>query len=278
MCLCLIGCVPVAETSVQNLSSATSARSLYFFLNLISSYRHEFYRISRDVTCVWRRIETVAASSRSPGSCSTAQTKLRTETCSTVRSGRGVLCRPGHCSHRHQAPACHRARPRSPFVPLTLCTAGPPVYVLATRSLFAVLPRSRRLQCDYCRGPGNCSATVRRHGARLLAVHGQPDIALQDCTWPRLIVRASACTLWPLMCARPARTAIDRRHVAGHRQCPPWRHADDLPTTAPGCGQRTYPCPLGRSDPHYTYISSHTPSRFKTRYFYFHHLFYKNTY
>lgn len=177
------------------------------FLNLICSYRHEFYRISRDVTCVWRRIETVAASSRSPGSCSTAQTKLRTETCSSVRSGRGVLCRPGHCSHRHQAPACHPARPRSPFVPLTLCTAGPPVYVLATRSLFAVLPRSRRLQCDYCRGPGNCSATVRRHGARLLAVHGQPDIALQDCTWPRLIVRASACTLWPLMCARPARTA-----------------------------------------------------------------------
>lgn len=112
------------------------------FLNLICSYRHEFYRISRDVTCVWRRIETVAASSRSPGSCSTAQTKLRTETCSSVRSGRGVLCRPGHCSHRHQAPACHRARPRSPFVPLTLCTAGPPVYCTCLRHAH-YLPSSR---------------------------------------------------------------------------------------------------------------------------------------
>lgn len=114
----------------------------FFLLNLISSYRHEFYRISRDVTCVWRRIETVAASSRSPGSCSTAQTKLRTETCSSVRSGRGVLCRPGHCSHRHQAPACHRARPRSPFVPLTLCTAGPPVYCTCLRHAH-YLPSSR---------------------------------------------------------------------------------------------------------------------------------------
>lgn len=151
MCLCLIGCVPVAETSVQILSSATSARSLFFSLNLISSYRHEFYRISRDVTRVWRRIETVAASSRSPGSCSTAQTKLRTETCSTVRSGRGVLCRAGHCSHRHQAPACHPARPRSPFVPLTLCTAGPPVYCTCLRHAH-YLPSSS--------GPAASNATI----------------------------------------------------------------------------------------------------------------------
>lgn len=121
------------------------------FLNLICSYRHEFYRISRDVTCVWRRIETVAASSRSPGSCSTAQTKLRTETCSSVRSGRGVLCRPGHCSHRHQAPACHRARPRSPFVPLTLCTAGPPVYCTCLRHAH-YLPSSS--------GPAASNATI----------------------------------------------------------------------------------------------------------------------
>jgi hypothetical protein len=159
-----------------------------------------------------------------------------------------------------RASACHPARPRSPFVPLTLCTAGPPVYVLATRSLFAVLPRSRRLQCDYCRGPGNCSATVRRHGARLLAVHGQPDIALQDCTCPRLIVRASACTLWPLMCARPAR-------MASIGVTSP--DTDSAPAVAP-CRRPTYdraglrtadvPVPLGPSAPHYTYPLSHSLS------------------
>lgn len=138
----------------------------FFLLNLISSYRHEFYRISRDVTRVWRRIETVAASSRSPGSCSTAQTKLRTETCSSVRSGRGVLCRPGHCSHRHQAPACHRARPRSPFVPLTLCAPGHRCTCLRCDTLticrppavpppMRLLQRPRQLQCN---------SAQRRHG------------------------------------------------------------------------------------------------------------------
>jgi hypothetical protein len=112
-------------------------------------------------TCVWRRVETVGAPCR-PGPC-TAQTNPRTETCRTVRSGRGgplpATTGGAPCSHQAPATAHGRARRscRSP------CTAGPPAYVLATRLAFTICRPS--LQCNYCKGRSNCSATVRGHVA-----------------------------------------------------------------------------------------------------------------
>lgn len=140
--------------------------------------------------------------------------------------------------------------------------AGPPVYVLALRHAH-YLPSSRGPASNatiaeaQATAVQQCAAQAR---ARLLAVHGQPDIALQDCTWPRLIVRASACTLWPLMCARPARTASIGVTSPD---------TDSAPAVAP-CRRPTYdraglrtadvPVPLGPSAPHYTYPLSHSLS------------------
>lgn len=145
------------------------------------------------------------------------------------------------------APPGHRCTVRACDT-LTICR--PPAVPPPPMRL---LQRPRQLQCN--------SAQAR---ARLLAVHGQPDIAssagLQDCPWPRLIVRASACTLWPLMCARPAR-------MASIGVTSP--DTDSAPAVAP-CRRPTYdraglrtadvPVPLGPSAPHYTYPLSHSLS------------------